>query len=170
MAGGGCWRNGTTGLINEMALTKKERVIWKKICAVGFQRNKNGCLEYSGYLNEFGYGQIRTGGRLHRVHRLAFKRLNHLCPEQMVLHTCDNPKCSEPTHLRCGTQADNIHDMLSKGRGYKQDWKSCPKGHPYPPERQTGKFHNRCHQCDLDRKRRHYRRKYEEAANVMASG
>lgn len=34
-----------------------------------------------------------------------------------VLHHCDNKGCDEPLHLFLGTQADNMADMASKGRG-----------------------------------------------------
>jgi len=33
-----------------------------------------------------------------------------------VLHVCDNRKCVRPDHLFLGTAADNIHDMIAKGR------------------------------------------------------
>lgn len=32
------------------------------------------------------------------------------------MHTCDNPKCIEPTHLQLADQSTNILDMFKKGR------------------------------------------------------
>lgn len=32
------------------------------------------------------------------------------------MHTCDNPPCCNPAHLRCGTQKENIEDKYTKGR------------------------------------------------------
>ena len=34
----------------------------------------------------------------------------------MLRHKCDNPSCIAIAHLEPGTQRDNVHDMLKRGR------------------------------------------------------
>jgi hypothetical protein len=68
-----------------------------------------------------GYGLIMAGAKgagVLRAHRVAWVLANERAiPEGMVvLHTCDNPVCCNPTHLRLGTQSDNSLDMHAKGR------------------------------------------------------
>jgi hypothetical protein len=69
-----------------------------------------------------GYGQIggTVDGRQERkyAHRLAWELANNRpVPDGLVvMHSCDNPRCVNPSHLSVGTQSQNIHDSIRKGR------------------------------------------------------
>jgi hypothetical protein len=58
------------------------------------------------------------GDRAHRV--AAQLALGPIPKGKVVCHTCDVDRCCNPRHLWYGTQKDNIHDMMAKGRGRGQ--------------------------------------------------
>jgi len=83
----------------------------------------NGCWEYTGSINVNGYGvaahraEGERGSRTHVAHRLAYKYHCGPIPKgHVVMHVCDNPPCINPAHLRVGTYAENMRDMVEKGR------------------------------------------------------
>lgn len=79
--------------------------------------NQNSCNEYIGTLDKDGYGQITYSGKGYKVHRVIYeKNYGKLKSNEVVRHICDNRKCCEPMHLESGTQADNIQDMIKRGR------------------------------------------------------
>lgn len=72
------------------------------------------------------YGQfINDKGKNVSAHRWVYENHIKAIPNGMcVLHCCDNMLCVRPSHLFLGTQADNIADMISKGRQAKGE-KHC---------------------------------------------
>jgi len=101
----------------------------------------NGCREWQGATTPKGYGVIGDGhGGTVRTHVLAWTLAKGPIPAgQKVLHHCDNPPCgeTEPTegypdgHLFLGTHADNMADMVAKGRS-GDVWATrthCPSRH-----------------------------------------
>jgi len=66
-----------------------------------------------------GYGRFRDDEQQAvGAHRFAYRLWRGVIPEGMtVMHLCDNPICVNPTHLRSGTQTENMADRDAKGRG-----------------------------------------------------
>lgn len=72
---------------------------------------------WTGAKNKPGYGYFWDGSKLVRAHRYAYELYNGPIPaKQIVLHTCDNPSCVNPEHLKLGYQIDNVKDMVEKDR------------------------------------------------------
>lgn len=77
------------------------------------------CWEWNGsrIMARGGYGRMRHESRDNYAHRLAYRAWNGEIPQGLdVLHKCDNPPCINPFHLFVGTRAENVYDMINKGR------------------------------------------------------
>ena len=77
------------------------------------------CLEWTGPRNAAGYGFTRIGNKHELTHRLAVKLEGIKIDGMHILHSCDNPSCCNPSHLRLGTPADNMKDKVSRNRQQK---------------------------------------------------
>lgn len=71
------------------------------------------CREWRGSRLAAGYGLYRRT----LLHRWVWEAVNGPIPAGVVVrHRCDNPPCFRYDHLLAGTQADNVADMMAKGR------------------------------------------------------
>lgn len=85
--------------------------------ATSIVRTETGCWEWTKAKAAAGYGVMSFYKRMVGVHRVAYRLFHGEIPNGMVIcHKCDNPPCFNPEHLFLGTQKDNVHDMLRKGR------------------------------------------------------
>lgn len=78
------------------------------------------CIDHGQQGDRQGYANKKYDGVCQRVHRMAYCQHHGLHISEIfgkiVMHTCDNPRCINPDHLRLGTTEDNIKDKLNKGR------------------------------------------------------
>ncbi len=78
------------------------------------------CWEWTARRNAWGYGEFKHRGASTYAHRFAVTAAGiDLKPDQVVMHTCDNPACCNPTHLLVGDHAMNVADRVAKGRSAK---------------------------------------------------
>ena len=101
-----------------------EERLWAKV-AKGDE-----CWEWSGGKNDKGYGLIGLRKKLYYVHRLSYEwHLGPIPDGMLVLHSCDNPACVNPSHLSLGTVQDNSNDMVERRRHRTHSMTHCKRGH-----------------------------------------
>lgn len=82
----------------------------------------DGCWLWVGRRNPAGYGFFRIREKPVAAHRLSYMYFNGPILktsnvfDTCVCHTCDVKNCVRPSHLFLGTQRENVHDMMRKGR------------------------------------------------------
>lgn len=83
-------------------------------------RKTDGCWIWLGARGVHGYGTINLPGPDRGpfpAHRVAFAIANGGCPAgKVVRHTCDEKPCVRPLHLLAGSQLENMHDAIARGR------------------------------------------------------
>ncbi len=75
------------------------------------------CWDWQASKNKQGYGRFSVDNKLMYAHRFSYTIHNGEIPENLfVMHTCDNPSCVNPRHLKVGTHQDNMDDKCAKNR------------------------------------------------------
>lgn len=92
---------------------------WEKVNrdapAVSHRHDIGNCWEWTGRLNQYGYGEHENK----LAHRIAWElSWNGEIPAgAFICHRCDNRKCVRPSHLFLGNALLNAVDRDQKGRG-----------------------------------------------------
>lgn len=74
------------------------------------------CWLWTGAIDKNGYGISAIKQRKISAHRVSYLlHYGEIPPNLYVLHTCHNPSCVNPNHLKIGTQKDNIQDQINIG-------------------------------------------------------
>lgn len=84
------------------------------------------CWKWTAAKNKQGYGKIGIAGKGSKIegaHRVSWELYNcqPIPTGLFVLHSCDNPECTNPKHLRIGTKSDNMKDMYDRARQGKRN-------------------------------------------------
>lgn len=99
-------------------MTRSQRTVTRlwgtiKIC------DPDHCWEWQGKRDRDGYGIFQYRLRDRRAHRVVYGLTHSGEQPPVVMHTCDNPACCNPIHLRGGNQSQNMLDKLAKNRQAK---------------------------------------------------
>lgn len=104
---------------------------WSKV-----EQRDGACWPWLSWRNARGYGKFMLNGRSQTAHRVAYELTHGPIPIGLcVMHSCDNPPCCNPQHLRLGTHAENMRDRDQKGRiGYRPRGTKNPRARLTDPE------------------------------------
>ena len=63
-----------------------------------------------------GYGRFWYKDQMRLAHRISYLLFkNNFTDDLCILHTCNNPSCVNPEHLKEGTHAENMRDVAVAG-------------------------------------------------------
>ena len=98
-----------------LVLTEKQlKNFWKKVEI----KSENECWNWTASLMTSGYGQFGLNGKMVSAHRLSWilaNNCNFSSDKPYCLHSCHNPSCVNPKHLRAGSPQDNMNDKVKDG-------------------------------------------------------
>ena len=99
---------------------------WSKV------KKEDGCWIWLASRDRMGYGTFGFDGKVQKAHRVSYQlEIGPIPSGAHILHSCDNPPCVNPAHLRAGTRSDNMRDKVERGRDWNVKKTECIHGHPF---------------------------------------
>ncbi|MGH2685308.1 MAG: HNH endonuclease signature motif containing protein [Actinomycetota bacterium] len=142
------------------------------------RKDPSGCWLWTGKLNDWGYGYVRTGSRktgrkVRRAHRVAYELLVGPIPADFQLdHVCRVRHCVNPAHLEPVTPRVNTRRSAAP-TALNARKTLCINGHPFDAAntRIDPRGWRCCRQCERDRqaKRRGERVRLAHGADPLRS-
>jgi HNH endonuclease len=107
---------------------------WPKVSV-----HENACWEWIAGTNGVGYGMLHCVRPEYRSRKALATHVSWFLkygkwPKKDLLHSCDNPPCTNPEHLSEGTHKQNIQQSVERGRNWEKRKTHCTQGHPYSEE------------------------------------
>jgi hypothetical protein len=91
-----------------------EAMFWDNVDKSG---GEDACWPWKKSIASMGYGTYCFQRKHRYTHRLAYEFSKGAIPSGLfICHHCDNKLCCNPKHLFAGTQKENVHDCMRKGR------------------------------------------------------
>lgn len=118
---------------------------------------KGDCWIWQGSVDTTGYGLIRIGGSLKKVHRAYLSALGHDIDGKEVDHLCRVHRCCRPDHLELVTHRENVLRGIGP-TAVNAAKTECVNGHEYTPENTFLRANGRgrdCRICRRDRLKRY---------------
>lgn len=133
---------------------------------------ENGCIVWTAYRGENGYGRFYYEGKGALAHRWSYEHFVGPIPDGLVIdHLCRNHACVNPDHLEPVTTSENVLRGVAPVRtaDYFRTITHCVNGHPYTAENTYIGNHGReCLICKKDRAHADYIRNRERVIRRSA--
>ena len=96
-----------------MGIRNRPEDAWRNV----HRREADNCWYWTGSIDSHGYGRFSVAGMSRHAHPVIYEiHTGASANGMLVCHTCDERRCCNPAHLYLGTPADNMRDMVARGR------------------------------------------------------